>query len=263
MANEIETGFLALVGGKLALDVLTPSAKLAGKQLKDVAAGGLAHLRRLVTMADRRRRDLRIRAGKISPRVLPVLLGSITAADDEVMQAYFSGVLCSSISWAGRDDRGVGFIRIIEGLSTYALRAHCIVYSSVLLQQNYKMADVKKWLIRGNGVTVAFDERQFRRRMKFMRGEDAEALLEHAFVSLSSYDLCCEGVRPSLPDPAHRQFRSMHLTLRGVELYCWANGFGQKGVAGYFSNRTPTDETKAVAIKPAKVELGIVRYMTG
>ena len=262
MANELESGFLALAGRKLAMEVLVPTAKVAGKQLKALTLAGLAHLHRLMERADRRRRDLRIRSGKVSPRLLPALLRSTTAADDEVMQAYFAGVLCSSISRSGRDDRGVAFIRVIDGLSTYALRAHCIVYASVLLQKDHKMADVKKWLMRGDGITVLFDERQFRRRMKFVRGEDAEALLEHAFVSLSSNDLCMQGIRPSLKTAARPQTRYMHLTPRGVERYCWANGFGQKGIAEYFAERKPSEEARSVAIKPQKLTLGLVQHMT-
>jgi hypothetical protein len=186
---------------------------------------------------------------------------SSSAGDDEVMQAYFSGVLCSSFARTERDDRAVGFIRLIEGLSTYALRAHCIIYSSVALQQNHKMADIKKWLMLGRGITLALDERQFRRRMQFVRGEDQEAMLEHAFVSLSSNDLCMQGLQPAIARDK-TAYRWMHLTIRGAELYCWANGFGQKGVTEFFADRKLTEEIRRVALKPAKLELGLVNYMT-
>jgi adenine deaminase len=61
MGNELESGLIALASGKLALDVLGPSAKLAGKELKEYTAAGLARLHRLWSKAEQRRRELRLR----------------------------------------------------------------------------------------------------------------------------------------------------------------------------------------------------------
>jgi hypothetical protein len=151
---------------------------------------------------------------------------------------------------------------MVDGLSTYTLRAHCIIYASVLRQKRRELNAMKKWLLLGRGVTVVFDDVKFRSKMDFMKSEDATGAMEHAFISLNAHDLCQEGLQSFGGSKffGTHPIRWMHLSLRGVELFCWGNGFGQMGIDAYFERNLMSDAIRALSIRPKGMELGHVSY---
>jgi hypothetical protein len=68
--------------------------------------------------------------GAISPRVALRLLEEGSYSDDEVVLEYLSGVLASSRTPDGRDDRGVPWTALISRLSSDQLRLHYVLYSA-------------------------------------------------------------------------------------------------------------------------------------
>jgi hypothetical protein len=168
--------------------------------------------------------------------------------------------MCSAISPAGRDDRAITFVKLIDGLSSYALRAHCIVYASIARPSKARLSAIKQWLLAGHGVTVVFDEKDLHEKMVFVQREDANSLLEHAFVSLSANDLSMQGMRPVMVRKSKQTVRWLHLTPRGVELFCRGNGFGQAGIDQYFGGELPSTDADALATIPSEVNLGTVSY---
>jgi hypothetical protein len=246
---------------KLAYDALGSSAKHVGEELiLPETKLAIANLKKFLHKVLKRKAELGLDAGSVPPRVLPSLARSAAVCDDSVVQAYLAGVACSAHTKNGRDDRAVAMLRLIEGLSSYAIRAHSIVYASVLRQKDHKLSDVKKWLMRGYGVTLLFDEATLQKQMAFEATENADAILEHAFVNLSANDLTMQGASAIRIHKTQEKARFMHLTLRGVELFCWGPGVGQTGIDGFFSNTLPPSETESLAIAPRKLELGIVSW---
>jgi hypothetical protein len=151
-------------------------------------------------------------------------------------------------------------LKVIDGLSTYAVRAHCIVYSSVLRQKKHRPSEVKRWLVDGHGVTVVFDERGFRGAMDFVASEDEDAAMDHAFISLNAVDLCREGTRRAKLRESGQDIRWMQLSLRGVELFCWGTGYGQAGIDRYFEGKVNNADLSALSVNPYAVDLGMVSY---
>jgi hypothetical protein len=249
----------AALGGKLTYDVLGPSAKYLGTKLKTRTQRGMKNIARVLKYAMQRKRELGITEGAVAPRVIPLVLEGAYYCEDETVAGYLGGVLCSAQSPSGRDDRAVSFLRLIEGLSSFALRAHFIVYASVALQRGVRSAAIRKYLLTGHGVTVLFDEEDLREHMAFGEGEDPVELLEHAFVALAANDLCLEGTQPVHIEKENRSIRWVHLTPRGVELFCWGIGLGQAGVAAYFEKPELPEECAHLHI-PADIKLGMVRY---
>lgn len=67
----------------------------------------------------------------VAPRVLKGVLNEGAFCEDEVMAEYFGGVLASSKTHEGRDDRGTVYTSLLSRLSTYHIRAHYILYEGL------------------------------------------------------------------------------------------------------------------------------------
>ena len=260
MALEPVPGALAVIGGKLAYDVLGPTAKYLGEEMKGLAELGVKNIKRVFEDAKRKEDRLHVNYGSVSPRVLMPLIQSAYYCEDEVVTSYLGGVLCSSRSLAAKDDRAVSIIRTINGLSSYTLRAHCIIYSSLQKQKTHTLTQVQDWITRGHGVTIMFREDELRLRMGFLPEEDADAIMEHAFVSLSANGFSTEGLGAVTLHQQKIRCRWLRPTLHGIELFAWGCGFGRIGISPYFSGIDVAGSASELAIEPLQVDLGMVSY---
>jgi hypothetical protein len=66
--------------------------------------------------------------GQAPPRVMREILDQAPFCDDELIAEYLGGILASSYTDVGRDDRGVALLATLKRLSTYAVRTHYICY---------------------------------------------------------------------------------------------------------------------------------------
>ncbi len=261
---ELTPTGLAILGGKitydLARDVLGPSANYLGKELKGLTELGVENIKKVFMYAQKRNLELKNQDGTVPSRILLPILQSAYFCEDELVASYLGGVLSSSRTKNGRDDRAVGLTKLIDSLSSYALRLHCIIYASVITHPMQSTENMHKWIRRGHGVTVLFDEDALRRQMDFTEHEDASVILEHSFLSLASSGLSTDGQNDFLLRKENRNARCCHLTLRGIELFCWGNAQGQSGTASYFSDKMMNTEIQSMAIEPLHIELGEVSY---
>ena len=69
-------------------------------------------------------------SGSIPPRIVKTVINESMWSDDVISADYFGGVLASSRTESGRDDRGVRIANTISRMSVYQLRTHYIVYST-------------------------------------------------------------------------------------------------------------------------------------
>lgn len=69
--------------------------------------------------------------GSVPPRIVKTVINESMWSDDAISTEYFGGVLASSRTESGRDDRGVRIAKTISRMSVYQLRTHYIVYSTV------------------------------------------------------------------------------------------------------------------------------------
>ncbi|MGH2864290.1 MAG: hypothetical protein ACRDJX_03465 [Solirubrobacteraceae bacterium] len=110
--------------------------------------------------------------GSVPPQVLKCVLDEAQFADDELRAEYLGGVLASSRSPIGRDDRAASMAHLVASLSTYALRAHYVFYATVQRSNTGRGADA--WRASHDGdrrmymtlddfvQAMAFDEQELR-----------------------------------------------------------------------------------------------------
>lgn len=86
-------------------------------------------VRRVAELADARGRG----AGAIPARVAESVLQSAQFAKSEFVAEYLSGILASSRTPDGHDDRGISWTRLISQLSSDQVRMHYVLYTAARL----------------------------------------------------------------------------------------------------------------------------------
>ncbi len=129
------TGLAILGGAQLSKDLvvkmLGPTADYIGAGIRDWTERRVHNVQRVFANANRMLLPGEIdRPGAIPPRVLKAVLDEAQFADDELTAEYLGGVLASSRTEIGRDDRAATYSALISRLSTYQLRLHYALYES-------------------------------------------------------------------------------------------------------------------------------------
>jgi hypothetical protein len=170
-----------------------------------------------------------------------VLKGIIDAGpfcDDELGAEYFGGVLASSRSEVGRDDRGASFLSLLGRLSTYQIRAHFFLYSVVRIlyegsTENLGLPEGRNRLKTFIPVSVYSSAMEFNEKeMKnfatilshVMFGLAREALIDTTFRFGTA-----EHIKQMYPlcDSPGLIFQPSAL---GAELFLWAHGMGDVSI---------------------------------
>jgi hypothetical protein len=135
MPEPITTIGLSAIAAYLGKDglekLLGPTAEYLGLGLRDIAKRRIENIGRIFQKAKEKLGDKLEKPGEVSPRVLKVILDEGSFCDDELAAEYFGGVLASSRTEQGRDDRGARIAKILDGLSIYQIRTHYLIYSTV------------------------------------------------------------------------------------------------------------------------------------
>ena len=97
---------------------------------------------------------------------------------------YFGGVLASSRTEVGRDDRGAAFVALLGRLSTYQIRSHYFFYSLIRivyegLKENIGVAEGRLRLTTFIPVTAYIVAMEFGKR------ENVPAIMSHVMFGLS------------------------------------------------------------------------------
>jgi hypothetical protein len=155
-------------------------------------------------------------------------------------------VLASSKGPVPRDDRAVAYCSLVNSLSTYQIRTHGIVYSTILRATHFHVGEkpfpIKDLLgtIQKQSLTVLIRETDYRKAMEFSDAENPESIGQHSFVGLEMKGLSERGAHICYPrDPRGNPkagevpFRYFYPTILGMELFLWGNGFGDCGLDRY------------------------------
>jgi hypothetical protein len=236
---DLGTGLTVLGSAPLVQKILGPTADYLGAGLKDWTERGAKNVNRVFEKATHRLGDKINTPGAVPPKVLKGILAEGQFCDDELSAEYFGGVLASSRTSVGRDDRGAAFIALIGRLSSYQIRSHYFFYSMIRL------------LYEGSTETISMPEgRQnlktfiplvaYATAMEFSGGENAELITSHVMFGLSREDLI-EGMfmfgspgtlRSSYPQADTNGILFAPSAL-GAELFLWAHGRGDVRIAEF------------------------------
>ena len=124
-------GGLGYVGKDVVNKILGPTAEYLGQQLKEYAQKRLENTGKIFSNAEKKLGDKLDRPGQVPPKVLKTILNEGSYADDAIATEYFGGVLASSRTEVGRDDRGARLAKMIDNMSAYQLRSHYLIYSTI------------------------------------------------------------------------------------------------------------------------------------
>jgi len=230
---DAQTTALMVLGGVVGQDflkkLLGPAADYLGEQGKELTRKAVENLGRILTIARKKLGDRAEQPGSIPPRTVQKLLTDGSFVDDEVCADYFGGVLASSRSQMGRDDRGTFFLDMIGRLSTYQIRAHYIFYSC--FSQIYRgTAQDPDNIEHCNASRVYIAEKAFDKAMDFQPSENRERLVGHVLWGLAKEQLIghfvsgtAELLRRMKANPPGDGI-VMTPSPVGVELFLWAHG---------------------------------------
>lgn len=128
---DIGTG-LALVGSaKLLEKLLGPTAEYLGEGVRDLTNRRIQNLRIIFQKALDRSGGQLEKPGVVPPRVLEQIVSKGSWIEDELTAEYFGGVLSSSRTDRGRDDRASELLSLLSRLSSYQIRGHYMAYTAI------------------------------------------------------------------------------------------------------------------------------------
>lgn len=221
---------LAVWGSKdLMTKLLGPTADYIGGEAKNFVAKCNINLDGIFRKATQKLGDRIETEGSVNPRVLKHVVDEGRFCEDELTGEYYGGILASSRSGNGRDDRGVTLLATIKDLSVYQLRFHYLVYS--VLNRLYN----GKGLNLGDGndcrkMAVFIPMRVYEKAMAFTPEENASTILSHVLFGLNKHTLISDFSsgnaeflkkrNPQIPESGI----VLSPTLPGAELFLWAVG---------------------------------------
>lgn len=135
MPEPITTVGLGAIGAYLGKDgiqkLLGPTADYLGQGLRDFTQKRVETIGQIFQKAESKLGNKIDAPGEVPPKVLKAILDEGSFSNDGLAVEYLGGILASSRTEHGRDDRGARMAKIVDSLSTYQLRTHYLVYSTV------------------------------------------------------------------------------------------------------------------------------------
>jgi hypothetical protein len=241
MPEPITTVGLGAVVAYLSKDglnkMLGPTADYLGDSLRDFAQKRTENVGKIFGNAESKLGNKLDQPGQVPPKVLKTIINEGSYSDDEIAIEYFGGILASSRTEQGRDDRGARIGKVLDGLSIYQIRTHYIVYSLVrkLFKESgylFNMDDRPRmqifipWGIYCDA--MEFDQKEM---------EQVTSILNHSFFGLNTDNLIetfqygpKEHINNHCPE-AQSDGILVFPSAFGAELYLWGYGFGEKDLS--------------------------------
>lgn len=130
--TTIGLGAIAAYLGKDGLEkLLGPTASYLGEEARDFVRARKETIGKIFKNASDKAGEKLEKPGKVPPKVLKNIIDEGSFSEDALAIEYLGGVLASSRTELGRDDRGARISKFIDRLSTYQLRSHYLIYGTV------------------------------------------------------------------------------------------------------------------------------------
>ncbi|MCW1915999.1 hypothetical protein OJ996_20595 [Luteolibacter sp. GHJ8] len=233
--TAVGTGLAVLGSRDVLLKLLGPTADYLGNEVKTFVQKCNVNLDNVFQKAVKKLGTDIEESGTVNSRVLKHVMDEGRFCEDDLTAEYYGGILASSRSSSGRDDRGVAIIALMKGLSVYQIRFHYIAYTicrDLFRGQIRNLADHAEV----ENLRFYVPTRVFSHAMGFTDAEDRGAILVHNLFGLHRHDLIdnftsgdsgyLETKGRSIPEAGV----IMQPTMQGAELYLWAMGL--KGASG-------------------------------
>ncbi len=261
--NAIAGAGLVILGSKELLNkLLGPTADYIGGELKNIAERCNINLDNVFRRALQKLGPRANMPRAVNPRVLKHVISEGQFCEDVIMAEYLGGVLASTKSGTPRDDRGIYYLNLISELSSYQIRTHYMIYSSIVQYGSKFNQDTSFWYL-NDGITVLIPEHEYVMSMDYSGEESHEDISHHSFLGLESSNLSKGGNqiinRDSRPFPGV-PFRYFWPTRFGFELFLWGLGLGHMRVSSYFDIDPNIHLPVTPVPKAVSIQLGRVSY---
>ena len=216
--------------------ILGPTADYLGEELKEFfTRKRIENVGRIFSNAEKKLGKKLNSPGKVPPKVLNVIINEGSFSDENITVEYFGGVLASSRTEIGRDDRGSRLGKIIDNLSTFQIRTHYLIYSTI--SEIFSNSENSFGLSKNREKMQIFIPLQgYLDAMEFTQNElDDPQILHHVFNGLSTDGLIENnwgfGNSKALKAIIHNAPGAGIIctpSVLGVELFLWAFGHGDQ-----------------------------------
>jgi hypothetical protein len=228
-----------LTGGKILEKLLGPTAEYLGQGMLTFAKQRVETIKRIFNKAEKKLGDRIESPGMVPPRVLAGILNEGSYRGGELEVEYFGGVLASARTRISRDDRSASNVALISRLSTYQLRSHYIFYRTIKRLFDGTNIPVSDPGARSS-LLVVIPFSVYSTAMEFYEEEDIRSLFYHAMSGLAQeYLIEMQANLAGGLVPYFMRSESEGMTVvpsvRGVELFLAAYGFGHFGVDRFLS----------------------------
>ena len=215
--------------------ILGPTAEHLGDEIKTFTPKRIENIGKIFSNAEKKLGNKLDRPGQVPFKVLKTIIDEGSYSDDEIAAEYFGGVLASSKTEVNRDDRGARVAKIIDNLSTYQIRSHYLIYSTI------------SELFSNSGNSFNLGENRAKMQL-FMSYQDYTNAMEltqlewnegrilgHTFHGLAAEELIANNWKFGPQESLNTIVGSVPSagivctpTALGVELLLWAFGHGDK-----------------------------------
>ena len=215
--------------------ILGPTADYLGEELKAFTQRRVENTAKIFSNAEKKLGSRLDSPGQVPPKVLKSVINEGSYSEDPVTLEYFGGVLASSKTEIGRDDRGTRLIKILDNLSTYQIRTHYLLYSTIAhlfsnsgrqFARPENRAKMEVFLpIEGYATSMEFTEDEW----------NNPQILDHIWHGLYSDDLIEGRWHYGNQEDLQAVVRGVpsagiicQPSSLGAELFLWAFGYGDK-----------------------------------
>lgn len=216
--------------------ILGPTAEYLGDELKVFTQKRIENVGKIFSNAGKKLGDGLDRPGQVPPKTLKTIINEGSYADDAVATEYFGGVLASSRTEVGRDDRGARLAKMIDNMSAYQLRSHYLIYSTISELFSNSGNSFRKHENRAK-MRLFMPAEDYFMAMDFTQQEsDNLQILDHIFNGLAA-----DGLIYGTWSLGHKEFLNTIVSgipsegfictpsALGAEMFLWAFGHGDKG----------------------------------
>jgi hypothetical protein len=231
---DVGVGLTVLGSAEVSKDaivrILGPTADYIGEGVRGWTERRVGNVQRVFKKAHDKLGSELDRPGAVPPRVLKAVLEEAQFAEDELVAEYLGGVLASSRSEVGRDDRSAASAATVGRLSTYAIRTHFVFYAAA--RPLFTGVDFRSGI--GNSAAVFVGAAPYCEAMDFSEQEETafNDLIAETMLSLSREDLIepqwtvgdPEGLRRLAYVDAPETGIVFRLSKHGIVLFCTAQG---------------------------------------
>lgn len=245
MAEPITTIGVTAIGAYLGKDgvekLLGPTAEYLGEGIKEFTKKRAETIVKIFQKAESKLGNKLDAPGEVPPKILKKVLDEGSFATSELEIEYLGGILASSRTDSGRDDRGARIAKLVDSLSTYQLRTHYLIYSTVR-----NLFSDKGFLMNMEGrpkMKIFIPLSEYVNAMDFSDTEINQlgSLLRHTFFGMAADNLIEDDWRYGDQDSLKKAFSRAsepgiicQPSALGAELFLWAFGYADKSLEYIF-----------------------------